>query len=74
MTISQGLHCALRRVSQLLARLQEVMPCAVLGWMDPKDFRWILSWEVGEAQPGSAAVLHSLSLRSGRFAVSPRAV
>lgn len=42
------------------------------GW-DPKDFRWILSWEVGATQPGSPAVLHSLSLHSQRFAVSPRA-
>lgn len=40
---------------------------------DPEDFGWILSWEVGETQPGSAVVLHSLSLHSWRFAVSPRA-
>lgn len=33
------------------------------GW-DPKDFVWVLSWEVGKIQPESAAVLLSLSLLS----------
>lgn len=31
MPIGQGLHRALRRVSQLLANVQEVMPRAALG-------------------------------------------
>lgn len=38
MPIGQGLHSAVRRVSQLLAKVQEVMLHAVLGWVEPQGF------------------------------------
>lgn len=34
-----GFHCALRRVSQLLAKVQEVMSSAALGWMGLQEFQ-----------------------------------
>lgn len=40
--------------------------------MEAKDFGW--RWKVGETQPGSAAILHSLSLCSQGFTVSPCAL
>lgn len=40
MPIGQGLRSALKRVSQLLAKVQEVMLHAVLGWVEPQGF-WV---------------------------------
>lgn len=40
MPLGQGLRSAVRRVSQLLAEVQEVMLHAVLGWVEPQGF-WV---------------------------------